>query len=200
MAADIYSLRRYRIRHAARRISTIVVLCAIGAGFLSLHAGRVRLPEFGWSSEAVKALASPEPGVSGWARVVDGDTIQIDGQRIRFVGIDAPESEQTCRKASGTEWPCGVAAADMLADRIGFFSTVTCVGTDHDTFGRLLAVCSAHGEDLSAWMVRQGWALAYRQYSSSYIEEEAAARAARAGIWAGTFETPWDYRRTHKES
>jgi len=62
--------------------------------------------------------------------------------------------------------------------------------SDVDQYGRIVAVCSAGGEDLNAWMVRQGWALAYRHYSTAYVADEDAAHLAGAGIWRGTFDAP----------
>jgi endonuclease YncB( thermonuclease family) len=131
--------------------------------------------------------------IAGQASIIDGDTHEIHGQRIRLHGIDAPESAQLCNR-DGKPWPCGRRAAFALADRIGNL-TVTCEAKDRDRYGRIVAICFAGGENLNAWMVRQGWALAYRRYSRDYIADEDTARQARAGIWAGTFTPPWDWRR-----
>ena len=131
--------------------------------------------------------------ISGRARVIDGDTIDIDGSRVRLYGIDAPESQQTCR-AEGHRWACGEQATRALADRIGG-QTVHCEERDRDSFGRIVAVCQLAGRDLNAWLVAQGWAMAYRQFSEAYVVEEAAAEAAGRGIWRGQFVAPWDWRR-----
>ena len=117
--------------------------------------------------------------LSGRARVVDGDSLALAGERIRLHGIDAPESAQTCR-ASGARWRCGERATRGLRERIGG-RTVTCEERDVDRYGRIVAVCRAGGEDLNAWMVERGFALAYRRYSRAYVGEEAAARSARRG-------------------
>ena len=130
--------------------------------------------------------------LAGQASVIDGDTIEIHGQRIRLYGIDAPESAQPCYR-DGTAWPCGRRAAFALADHIGTH-TVTCTPKDRDRYGRIVAVCFAGGEDANAWMVRHGWALAYRHYSHDYVADEDAARQAGAGIWAGAFTPPWEWR------
>ena len=132
--------------------------------------------------------------VAGTASVIDGDTLEIHGQRLRLHGIDAPESAQTCRTANGREWRCGQQAALALAEKIGR-RTVTCWQKDTDRYGRIVAACAAGGEDLNGWLVAQGWALAYREYSKDYIGREASARAARAGIWQGAFVPPWEWRR-----
>lgn len=132
-------------------------------------------------------------GVMGRASVIDGDTIEIHGQRIRLFGIDAVESRQRCER-NGKAWNCGRDAAFALADRIGT-STIDCQGDERDRYGRLVAVCFKGGEDLNRWMVEQGWAVAFRRYSLDYVEAEAAAKAARRGLWSGRFEMPWDWRR-----
>jgi endonuclease YncB( thermonuclease family) len=130
----------------------------------------------------------------GPATVIDGDTLEIRGQRIRLHGIDAPESAQTCTDPAGRSWRCGQRAALALSERIGR-ATVTCEPKDRDRYGRIVAVCSSAGRDLNAWMVENGWALAYRDYSRDYVDAEAAARVTRAGIWSGSFDAPWDWRR-----
>jgi len=131
--------------------------------------------------------------ITGTASVIDGDTIEIHGQRIRFHGIDAPESRQTCL-ADGVRWRCGQIAALALADFIGR-SPVRCEEQGVDRYGRVIAACSVRGEDIEAWMARGGWALAYRRYSRDYISQEHVAQAAHAGIWRGEFVPPWDWRR-----
>ena len=131
--------------------------------------------------------------VSGRARVIDGDTIEVDGTRIRLFGIDAPERGQSCQ-AEGELWICGRLARLMLEDRISGRSVV-CEERDQDRYGRIVAVCRAGGEDLNAWMVSEGWALAYRRYAQDYVDEEADAKASRLGVWRGDFVPPWDWRR-----
>ncbi len=142
------------------------------------------------------ALLSPALAetVAGQVSVVDGDTLELHGEHIRMVGIDAPESSQTCRNDKGIAWRCGQKAAFALADAIAR-STVTCTGDEHDRYGRLLALCRVGELDLSGWMVRHGWAMAFVRYSEAYVAEEAQARGDRVGIWSGTFVPPWDWRR-----
>jgi endonuclease YncB( thermonuclease family) len=137
--------------------------------------------------------------VQGVASVIDGDTIEIHGNRIRIHGIDAPESNQICATRAGKRWLCGKDAANALADRIGRGS-VRCVGQSVDRYQRLIAICSRGAEDLGGWMVQQGWAVAFRRFSLDYVPQEEAAERARRGMWAGTFDMPWDWRagnRTH---
>jgi len=131
--------------------------------------------------------------IVGRASVIDGDTIEIHGTRIRLFGIDAPEGGQTCN-AQGKAYRCGQKAALALSDRIGG-KTVECRPKDRDRYGRVVAVCLVDGEDINGWMVAQGWALAYRYYSLDYVRQEQHAESAKAGMWHGQFVPPWDWRR-----
>ena len=144
---------------------------------------------------AADASGASAPGlvISGRAAVIDGDTIEIHGHRIRLYGIAAPQSRQMC-EADGKSYGCGLRAALALATHLAQ-RLITCQQIDIDAAGRILALCSAGPEDLCAWMVSQGWALAYRKYSTRYVSQEDAARAARRGIWRGTFTAPWDWHK-----
>ncbi|MDT8858241.1 thermonuclease family protein [Paracoccaceae bacterium Fryx2] len=132
--------------------------------------------------------------IKGVASVTDGDSLEIRGMRIRLHGIDAPESRQLCTRPSGQSWRCGQQAALALSDRIGRRS-VGCVARDTDRYGRTIAVCSQNGVDLNGWMVAEGWAVAYQQYSQDYVLIEAEARRTVRNIWSGAFVMPWDWRR-----
>ncbi len=134
-----------------------------------------------------------EADVSGRAVVVDGDTIEVAGERVRLHGIDAPESRQLC-SVGGSDWRCGESAALALADEAGG-RTVVCKGDQRDRYGRIIAVCFAGPTDLNAMMVREGLALAYRQYSKDYVGEEESARVASKGVWRSSFIEPWKWRR-----
>ena len=134
--------------------------------------------------------------LSGRTSVIDGDSIEVAGQEIRLHGIDAPEFKQTCI-AGGQSWRCGRQATRALARKISG-RKVVCAQRSRDHYGRVVAVCRRGREDINAWLVAQGWALAYRRHSTAYVEEEAAARAARRGIWRGEFVPPWEWR--HKQS
>ena len=116
--------------------------------------------------------------VRGSARLVDGDTVEVRGQMVRLFGIDAPETAQTC-EASGRRYPCGRLAAETLAKLIAG-RTVTCEGDERDRYDRLIGWCRAGGTDLNREMVRLGWAVAFRQFTDVFLEEELdAAKAAR---------------------
>lgn len=149
----------------------------------------------------VAALAGPGKGplgaergelISGVSTVVDGDTLRVGGERIRLFGIDAPESDQVCQARNIVR--CGDLATAGLRRMIGG-SAVRCVVEDVDRYGRLVSVCYLGNDDLNARMVRSGLAVAYRQYSERYVDEEAAARRERRGLWGTRFVMPWEWRR-----
>lgn len=131
--------------------------------------------------------------ISGTAQIVDGDTLDLDGLRIRLYGIDAPEFQQTCSRTEEPYWPCGQAAAHALSNKI-LNDRIECVQKDIDSYRRVVGVCSLNGEDLNAWLVSTGWAIAYLEYSKDYVEQEAAAKLAGLGIWNSTFVAPAEYR------
>jgi endonuclease YncB( thermonuclease family) len=130
--------------------------------------------------------------VTGPATVVDGDTIVVAGERIRLEGIDAPELRQTCT-AYGQQWTCGRTSAEWLQEHLNG-RNVECVGHARDRYGRLLAVCYVGGESINERIVREGWALDYRKYSSGYLQAESAAKHDGAGMWRGEFTPPWEWR------
>src|SRR3984893_12417113 len=140
--------------------------------------------------------ASPAPAaeiISGEPRIVDGDTVQICQTKIRFAGIDAPETDQVCLDAKGAKWACGIAARDELI-RFSAGRPWDCDLTGTDKYGRSLGKCFVEGDDVSAWMVRSGWALSFVRYSHEYDREEVAARNSHAGLWSGAFIAPWEWR------
>jgi len=132
--------------------------------------------------------------ISGTASVIDGDTVEILGRRIRFNAMDAIESRQRCTLPDGKSWNCGRDAAFALADKIGR-SPLSCSVVDIDRYGRAVAICSLRGEDVGGWMVENGWAVAYRRYGTQYVAAEDRARKARRGIWESHFVMPWDWRK-----
>lgn len=134
-----------------------------------------------------------EGGVEGKARVVDGDTLEVAGERVRLHGVDAPELDQPCER-NGASYPCGVAAARWLEERIGS-DQVRCEEVERDRYGRLVAVCFAGTENLNEGLVVAGWALAYRRFSKRFLGDELDAIQARRGLWAGRFVVPWEWRR-----
>lgn len=132
--------------------------------------------------------------VVGIPTVTDGDTLQIREVKIRLYGVDAPESSQTCVRQRQV-YGCGREAAFALADLVRG-KNVTCVRRDTDRYGRMVAVCTVSGTEINRWLVERGHALPYVQYGGGvYRDAEAKAKAARRGLYTGTFQNPWDYRR-----
>jgi hypothetical protein len=124
--------------------------------------------------------------------------LAIRGQsaRIRLYGVDTPEGKQTCDDASGKRYLCGSEAAEALSTIIGRNGRVACQEEDRDRYGRIVAVCQSNGIEINAELIRQGWALEYKQYSDGrYSDAEEGARKAKRGLWAGKFVKPWDWRR-----
>ena len=126
-------------------------------------------------------------------RVVDGDTIVLNGEKIRFSGIDTPELKQICIQ-DDQKVNCGISAKMLLIEKIGNI-TPECISEGKDTYKRTLAECFVNGESLSKFLVRSGYAFAYRKYSTKFIKDEEFAKANKLGMWAMTFQYPWDFRK-----
>jgi len=126
-------------------------------------------------------------------KITDGDTIKINGEKIRFSGIDTPELKQTCIK-EGVKNSCGETAKQILVDKIGD-NKVTCVSEGKDHYKRTLAECFVKDESLSSYLVRSGYAFAYRRYSKKFIADENYAKFNKLGMWSMVFDYPWDWRK-----
>ena len=126
-------------------------------------------------------------------KIVDGDTIVLNGEKIRFSGIDTPELKQTCLQ-DNQEVACGIAAKMLLVKKIGN-NTPECISEGKDVYKRTLAECFINGESLSSFLVRSGYAFAYRKYSKKFVKDEDFAKANKLGMWAMTFQYPWDFRK-----
>ena len=126
-------------------------------------------------------------------RVVDGDTIVLNGEKIRFSGIDTPELKQTCMKDNEKIF-CGETAKILLIKKIGN-ETPECISEGKDVYKRKLAECFVNGESLSVFLVRSGYAFAYRKYSDKFIKDEEFAKENKLGMWAMTFQYPWVFRK-----
>jgi len=127
-------------------------------------------------------------------KVVDGDTIHLNGKKIRFTGIDTPELKQTCIN-QGIIDPCGVTAKEILIDKIANYK-VECISEGKDQYKRTLAECFVNNESLSSYLVRSGYAFAYRRYSKKFVQDEDYARINTIGMWSMKFDYPWDYRQS----
>ena len=134
--------------------------------------------------------------IKGKAKVIDGDTIHIGNNKIRLHGIDAPEQKQTCI-FEGNEWNCGQDATFFLSNLINRKS-VNCRVNDIDQYKRLVAVCFIDNININQLMIISGWAIAYRYYSKDFIKEEEIAKQNKIGIWRGSFEEPYIYRKKNK--
>ena len=126
-------------------------------------------------------------------RVVDGDTIHLNGEKIRFTGIDTPELKQICIK-EGVINSCGLTAKEILVSKIGD-NKVECISEGKDQYKRTLAECFVNDESLSSYLVRRGYAFAYRKYSKKFIADEDYAKVNQIGMWSMEFDYPWDYRK-----
>lgn len=135
------------------------------------------------------------PDLRGPIRVIDGDTFEVSGARIRLHAIDAPESDQMCETRHGVDWACGGWITKMVKDR---YSGViaSCEVLDTDRYGRTVARCSALGEDVGTWLVREGLAFAYPKYGADYIKIERRAAAQDRGLHAVRMQTPEQHRRS----
>jgi endonuclease YncB( thermonuclease family) len=137
---------------------------------------------------------APAGDLTGQASVIDGDTLEIHGMRIRLWGVDAPESSQLCRGGDSLQYQCGAKAANDL-DAFIARRSVNCLPASLDQYGRTVATCSVGGTDLGDWLVRNGLALDWPQYSKrKYLDAQREAEHAGRGMWAGSYVEPWLYR------
>ena len=127
-------------------------------------------------------------------KVIDGDTIVINDEKIRFSGIDTPELRQTCMKGEQKIF-CGMFTKMLLIKKIGNV-TPKCINEGKDVYKRTLAECFINGESLSSFLVRRGYAFAYRKYSKKFIKDEEFAKKNKLGMWSMKFEFPWNFRKT----
>ena len=143
----------------------------------------VGCPTLTWSNDLI-----------GHATIIDGDTLEIHGTRIRLWGIDAPESDQLCRNDDSEQYRCGQKAANDL-DALIARRPVECVEVDRDRYGRVVAVCTVAGVDLAEWLVNNGLALNWPQYSKgAYAAAQSEAKRTSLGMWGGRLVKPWRYR------
>ena len=140
--------------------------------------------------------------ITGYAKIIDGDTIKINSKKIRLHGIDAPEKKQVCKKPYITivffsfskNYLCGQVSTDKLTKKINN-QIIKCKIKNVDRYNRLIGECYKKNENLNSWLVSNGYAVAYRKYSKKYISNEINAKDNKLGIWQGKFEMPWNFRR-----
>jgi endonuclease YncB( thermonuclease family) len=150
-------------------------------------------------------VKSNEPKIiSGIAKVIDGDTIRIEKKKIRFFGIDAPESKQLCQKtwlsisflSFNRDYPCGAISTKKLRNKINN-KFIMCKSNNKDRYNRFIAECYKDKTNINRWMVLNGYAVAYRKYSKKFVSDENLAKRDKLGMWAGTFKMPWDWRKNN---
>jgi endonuclease YncB( thermonuclease family) len=152
------------------RVAFAIVYCLV-----SIHTAR---------AEQVRAIP----------QIVDADTVYVGSIKIRLHGIDAPEMDQVCIDASGKDWSCGIDAREKL-HAFTHDRPWICDLAGKDVYKRHLGSCTVGGEDVSRWLVRSGWALAFRRYSTAYVADDDYAREQKLGLWSGAFIAPWEWRR-----
>lgn len=188
-------------RRPSRVSPTRVLWLLLGLGFAGLGGAALSRSGPEWQPSVIRLPTSTTKlgTLIGRASVIDGDTIRLQGESVRFQGIDAPESRQTCKDASGASYACGRISANALDDFLAQSRPTRCDVSGKDRYGRAIARCfRADGADVSAWLVRSGLALDWPTFSKGlYAADQDVARARRTGIWRGPFEAPWDWRKLH---
>jgi len=193
--------RRRRLPYAVRKL--VPTLAIIGAIF-AYQAVERSGAQVGRLFDSL-GVSTPRPTaktIQGRASVIDGDTIEIAGQRVRFNGIDAPESSQYCQNAKGFKYACGRTAAKALDQFLAKSRPVKCVFVEWDQYDRFVGNCfRADGKSVAGWLVENGHALDWPRYSRlEYAGHQAAAKNAKRGIWQGQFQQPWDWRANHTDN
>lgn len=166
---------------------TITLLAGCGGSIEGACWGTCPEPEPMDETQPVREAETPA------IRVVDGDTLAFDGDRWRLQGFDAPENAQTCLDADGAEWACGRDATEAL-ERLVSAGTVSCTDSGQRSYGRIVGSCSAGGVEFGAALVRDGHAVNDPRYAPDYADQEKTARDRGAGIHAGRYLAPWDWR------
>ena len=145
---------------------------------------------------SVKTDKNSAAKVLGSVSITDGDTIKLGTVKVRLHGIDAPESRQNCKDAKNKAYACGRQSTAFLKSLVKN-KEVKCEGKDKDRYGRIIGVCYADEINLNSTMVKEGWAIAYRYYSKDYVKEEETAKRDKKGIWQGSFEEPYIWRKNN---
>ena len=128
-------------------------------------------------------------------KIIDGDTIHLNGEKIRFSGIETPEIKQTCAK-NNEIIKCGILARELLIKIIAN-NKINCIREGKDQYKRTLAECFVNDLSLSSYLVKNGYAFAYRKYSKKFIADEDFAKSNKLGMWSMKFEYPWDWRKNN---
>ena len=172
----------------------IVIVTALMLGFRFMRNSHAMAQASG-----IGTVAEEHRSIVGSARIVDGDTLEVAGTKIRLFGIDAPEDGQLCRDQSQRDYDCGAISTARLTAIISG-QTVSCQPRTTDRYGRTVAVCSVVGHDIGREIVSLGWAVAFERYSQDYVGDENHAHKQRLGLWQGSFTRPSEYRARKHES
>ena len=143
--------------------------------------------------------------INGIPKIVDGDTVYINNYKIRLEGIDAPEMKQKCKKEKlkissivgytfYEDYYCGKHSKKNLEAKVKG-SNIKCISLTKDRYKRYLAKCFKGKINLNRWMVRNGYAIAYRRYSKEYVIDEEFAKENKLGLWRGKFLKPEKWRK-----
>ena len=154
-------------------------------------------------SSIITSAISFEKIITGKARVTDGDTIKINNQKIRLFGIDAPETKQFCKEVYLSflifnfkrDYKCGEKSTNALKKKIKNKKIKCLIQDKKDRYRRNIGICYLKKQDINSWLVKNGYAIAYRRYSKKYIMDEQHAKDNKLGIWQGTFMKPEKWRR-----
>ena len=146
---------------------------------------------------------SSEKIILGNAQIIDGDTIKINKKKIRLFGIDAPEKEQICKKIYirfvifnfQKDYKCGEKSTSALIKKVKDRKVKCILGDGKDKYKRNIGTCYVETQDINRWLVKNGYALAYKRYSKKYLIDEQYARKNKLGLWRGTFIEPEKWRR-----
>lgn len=181
-----------------------LLLAAILSACIAGYYGSDYLPDFATAATGGTPLrvVNNTAAIVGRASVIDGDTIEIHGERIRFNGVDAPESAQLCKNGGGQGYHCGAKSADGLQAFLAASSPTRCEFVERDQYDRFVGNCSrADGSSVQRWLVKNGHAMDWPRYSGgAYASEQAAAKSKKLGIWSGNFEPPWEWRLARREA
>jgi len=191
----------FQQRKSGRAGGIATILAAMGVAGAAGYFGPGFLDKLPLPNAAQLVATGGAETIAGRASVIDGDTIEIHGERIRFNGVDAPESAQLCADAAGRMYRCGARAADTLAGWLAAASPTTCKFVERDQYGRFVGNCTrADGASVQRWLVRNGYAMDWPRYSNgAFSGEQSAAKAEHVGIWQGQFVLPWKWRAAQSE-
>ncbi len=139
-------------------------------------------------------------------RVVDGDTLWINGVKARLFAVDAPEKKQSCREANGNTYSCGL-EAELMLRRAAFSKDFYCTIEGAAAYNRVLTICYVGGDDVSELLLLKGLVVIDHEYMErykkrpyfydrveGYIKAEEDAKKHNRGLWGAEFTMPWNHK------